>query len=168
MKIMNLINIKTFLFNNLSAKQTIFKNTFWLTISTVTNKLLSLALIIYAARILGAEGYGKFTFAIAFSSLLMIFSDFGLSAIVNREFAREKEIPRQGSGQAKEEFYSIISLKILLVFGTFLLILLASFFIVPAKDTQMIILILALFLLMNSLIGICYSFFHARQSMEYG
>ena len=159
MRINYLNDIKALLFNNLNTRQTIFKNTLWLTISTVTNKLLSLALVIYAARILGAEGYGKFTFALAFVSLLMIFSDFGVSTIVNREFAREKE--------KKEEFYSIISLKVLLAFGTFLLILLTSFFIVSAKDIQMTILILALFLLINSLIGVCYSFFHARQKMEY-
>ncbi len=159
--------IKSTLFDNKTVKQTIFKNTFWLTLSTVINKLLALALIIYAARILGAEGYGKFTFALAFVSLLMIFSDFGLSTIVTREFAHEKEIPRQGSGQVKEEFYSIISLKVLLAFGTFILILLASFLAVPEKNTQMIILILALFFLANSFIAICYSFFHARQKMEY-
>ena len=156
---MKLINIKTFLFDNITTKQTIFKNTFWLAVSTVINKLLALVLLIYAARILGATGYGKFTFALAFVSLLMIFSDFGLSPIVTREFAREKE--------KKEELYSILSLKILLAFGTFILIFLASFFITSAKDTQMIILILAFFLLANSFIGICHSFFHARQKMEY-
>lgn len=159
MKISYFNNIKTLLFNNLSTKQTIFKNTLWLTVSTVINKLLALALLIYAARILGAEGYGKFTFALAFVSLLMIFSDFGLSPIVTREFAREKE--------KKEEFYSIISLKVLLAFATFILILLASFFVGPEKDIQRIILILAFFLLANSFIGICHSFFHARQKMEY-
>ena len=159
MRIKYFNDIKTLLFNNLNTRQTIFKNTFWLGVSTVINKLLALALIIYAARILGAEGYGKFTFALAFVSLLMIFSDFGLSPIITREFAREKE--------KKEEFYSIISLKILLAFATFVLILLSAFFFAPGKDTQMVILILAFFLLINSFISICHSFFHARQKMEY-
>jgi len=159
MKIGYFSDIKTLLFNNVNTKQTIFKNTFWLGISTVFNKLLTLALIIYAARILGAEGYGKFAFALAFVSLLMVFSDFGLSSIVTREFAREKE--------KREELYSIISLKILLAFGTFILILLSSFFVIQEKDIQRIVLILAFFLLINGLIGIFYSFFHARQKMQY-
>lgn len=159
MKINNFNNIKTLLFNNLNTRQTIFKNTLWLAVSTVINKLLALALLIYAARILGATGYGKFTFALAFVSLLMIFSDFGLSPIVTREFAREKE--------KKEELYSIISLKIFLAFGTFVLVLLTSFFLIPEKDIQRIILILAFFLLINGFIAIFYSFFHARQKMEY-
>ena len=159
MALKNFNDIKTLLFNNISTKQTIFKNTLWLAVGTVINKLLALVLLIYAARVLGAAGYGKFTFALAFVSLLMVFSDFGLSPIITREFAREKE--------KKEELYSIISLKILLAFGTFILILLSSFFTIPEKDIQRIILILALFLLINGFIGIFYSFFHARQKMEY-
>lgn len=152
-------NIRSLLFDNLNHRQTIFKNTFWLTVGTLSNKLLMLVLIIYAARILEATEYGKFTFAIAFVSLLMIFSDLGLSMIITREFAREKG--------KREEFYSIISFKILLAFGTFILILLSSFFITPEKDIQKIILILAFFLLTNNFIGAFYSFFHARQKMEY-
>lgn len=152
-------NIKGFLLTNSSTKQTIFKNTFWQTVGTLFNKLLSLFLIIWAARILGAEEYGKFNFAIAFVSLLIVFSDLGLSAIIVREFARKEE--------KKEEFYSIVSLKILLALGTFILILLTSILIAPAKDVQKIVLILSLFLLANNFMGTFYSFFHARQKMEY-
>ena len=123
------------------------------------NKLLALALVIYAARALGAEGYGQFTFAIALVSLFMVFATFGLQPIVTREFAREKE--------KKEEFYSILSLKLVLAFCTFLLIFATSFFVVRAHEMRIVILALALFFLMNGFIGICYSFFHARQKMEY-
>lgn len=155
----NLSNIKNLLFNNLTDRQTIFKNTFWLTISMVVNRLLVLALVVYAARFLGAEGYGEFSFAFAFASLLMIFSGVGLPAIVTREFAGEEK--------SKEEFYSILSLKILLAVLTFILILLALFFTVSDKDTQRTIMALTFFLLINSFIGIFHSFFHARQKMEY-
>ena len=153
------MNIKSLLFDHITVQQTIVKNTFWLSTSTVVNKLLALALVIYAARILGAEGYGQFTFAIAFVSLLMIFADLGLPSIITREFAREKE--------NRNEFYSLISLKILLVSGTFVLIAATSFFMAPAPEMRMIILAVGLFFLMNSFIGISYAFFHARQKMEY-
>jgi O-antigen/teichoic acid export membrane protein len=150
---------KNILFNNVGARQTIFKNAFWLTISTIANKLLSLGLIIYGASILGAEGYGQSTFALAFVSVLMIFADFGLSPIVTRDFAHEK--------QKKEELYSIISLKIVLAVGTFILILVSAFFTAPSTDIMSTIVILALFLLVNSFIALGHSFFHARQKMEY-
>ena len=136
----------------------IFKNTFWLGVGTGINKLLSLALVMYAARVLGAEGYGKFSFALAFASLLMIFSDLGLSHIITREFAREEK---------KEDLYSLVSLKIVLACATFFLLSVVSLFTVEARDVQVIILSLSVFLLANSLLGIFYSFFHARQKMEY-
>jgi len=155
----SLQSIQVFLFHNLNARQIIFKNTFWLSASAGINKLLALALIIYAARILGAEGYGQFTFALAFASLLMIFSDLGLSTIVTREFAREKE--------NKNEFYSLISLKILLALATFIIITVISLFFVGSPEIRSLIVIVGLFLLMNSLTDIAYAFFHARQKMEY-
>lgn len=151
--------LKTFFFSNTNTRQTIFKNTFWLSASTTVNKLLALALVIYAARILGAEGYGQFTFALALVSLLMVVAYFGLPPIVTREFAREEE--------RKEEFYSILSLKLVLALFTFVLILAASFLVSRAQEMQVVILSLALFFLLNGFIGICYAFFHARQKMEY-
>lgn len=159
MKLRNFTDVKTILFNNLTVKQTIFKNTFWLTAGLGINRLLKLILLIYAARILGATEYGKFTFALAFICLFVVFHDLGLSRIITREFAREEE--------KKEEFHSILSLKILLSFGAFILILLSSFFITPDSDIRQVILILALFNLINGFIIIFYAFFQARQRMEY-
>lgn len=159
MNIRNLTDIKNILFNNNTVKQTLFKNTFWLSLSMSVNKLLGLILLIYAARILGATEYGKFNFALAFVSLFVIFHDFGLPTIITREFAREKE--------KKEDIYSILSLKILLGLGAFVLILLSSFFITPDPDIRKLILILVLFSLINGFITIFYAFFQARQKMEY-
>lgn len=152
-------SIKDLLLNNKDDKQTLFKNTFWLGAGMLLNKLLSLILIVYAARFLGAEEYGKFAFALSFIYLFIVFFDFGLSPIITREFARGKE--------KKEDFYCIISLKILLALGTLVLILISSFLTVPEKDIQNMILILSLFLIANSFWGMFNSFFHARQKMEY-
>ena len=87
-------NPRAFFLKNLSTKQTIAKNTFWLAVAEGITRFLKLFLIIYVARILGATEYGKFTFALAFVSLFAIFSDLGLSQITTREFAgimREKK-----------------------------------------------------------------------------
>jgi len=109
------MNIKSFLFDHITVRQTIAKNALWGALGSFVNKALSFVLLVYAARVLGAEGYGQFTFALAFVSLLIVFSHLGLPAIITREFAREKE--------NRNEFYSLISLKILLSFGTFILLL---------------------------------------------
>jgi len=159
MQLFNLTDIKEFLFENKAVKQTIFKNTFWLTIGMGLNRILKLVLFIYAARILGAAEYGKFAFALAFVSLFGIFQDFGISTIVTREFAREEK--------KEEEFNSLVSLEFLLSLGTFILILASSFFVTTDPDIIRTIMILALFGSFNSMVGFFYSFFQALQRMEY-
>jgi len=159
MQIKNFDGIKSIFFDNVSIKQTIFKNSFWLGVASGVIKLLKFILFIYVARILGATEYGKFTFAFSFIGLFIIFADLGLSQIVTREFAREKE--------KEKEFSAILSLKILLSLGTLILILVGSFFTVSDPLIQRIILILAVCLLVGNFSGMIFSFLQARQKMEY-
>ena len=158
MRIRNFIDLKSLLLENKTITQTIFKNTFWQAVGVCIDRLLRLILLIYAARILGATEYGKFTFALAFISLFIVFYDFGLPMIITREFSREKN---------KEDLRSILSLKVLLSLGTFILIFLSSFFITSDPGIQKIILILAFFTLVNGFITVFHSLFQAFQRMEY-
>jgi O-antigen/teichoic acid export membrane protein len=160
MKINYFNDIKTLLFNNLTTRQTIFKNTFWSTIGTSINKLLGLLLLIYVARILGATEYGKFSFALAFISLFVIFYDFGLPTLVIREYAKKEE------EKDREEFYSVLSLKFLLSIVTFVIVLVSSFFITADPQIRNIVLILTVFSIINGFISIFYAVFVARQRME--
>lgn len=152
-------NPSAFLFRNAGTKQTIAKNTFWLAVAEGITRFLKLFLIIYVARILGATEYGKFTFALAFVSLFAIFSDFGLSPIVTREFAREKE--------KEKNFPALISLKLLLGIGTLFLISIGSFFITIEPEIRGIIWILGAYIIMRGFTAIIFAFFRARQRMEY-
>jgi len=152
-----LLRVKKFFFENTRIKQTIIKNTFWLTLAQAISRILKLILIIYVARILGATEYGKFTFALALVSLFVVFSDLGLGAIITREFSREKE----------RDFSAILSLKIILSLATLILIFLGSFFITSNPEIRSIIWILAVFIIVDSFPQIIYAFSRARQRMEY-
>ncbi|MFA6251724.1 MAG: flippase [Candidatus Paceibacterota bacterium] len=83
--------VKRFLFSNINANQIVIKNTLWLLIGEIAMRLLKMALIIYAARKLGADGWGIFSYAISTASLLMIFSDIGISSLITREVAKKNE-----------------------------------------------------------------------------
>jgi len=157
----NLNGIKSIFLDNKTTRQILFKNTFWLTVGTSINKLLSLLLLIYVARILGATEYGKFSFALAFISLFVIFHDFGLPILITREYAKEEE------KKDREEFYSVLSLKILLSIATLVIILVSSFFITADPQIRNIILILTIFSMLNGFNSIFYAVFMARQKMEY-
>jgi len=71
--------IKEFLFENKSMRQMVAKNTAWLAIGEMVSRLIRAGLIIYAARVLGTEGYGVFSYALSLAALFTIFSDIGLS-----------------------------------------------------------------------------------------
>lgn len=159
MKIENISQITKYLFDNHSLKQTIFKNTFWLTIGTGASRVLNFVLMVFVIRILGATEYGKFSFALAFVSLFTVVADLGISTMLVREFAKEKE--------REKEFYSLISLKIILGLGMLILTIIGALFVTADTNIQKMIFILALYALTNSFIDTVYSFFQSRQKMEY-
>ena len=153
------INIRKFFLENIGIRQTILKNTFWLTAAEVVIGFLRLALLIYVARILGATEYGKFTFAFSFVSVIVIFSDLGVIDIITREFSRNKE--------SEKEFPKILTLNIVLSFGALLMMVIGSFLITSDPYIQRLIWILAFFILSSSFFGIFLAFLRGRQKMEY-
>ena len=52
--------------SNLSVKQTIFKNTFWLTMTMALNSIVSVFISIWIARSFGPVEYGKWGFILSF------------------------------------------------------------------------------------------------------
>lgn len=83
--------IRTFLFDHSSAKQIAAKNTVWMFLAEAVSRLAKMALVIFAARMLGTEGWGAFSYALSLGSLLMLFSDAGLTPLIIREAVQEKE-----------------------------------------------------------------------------
>ncbi|MFA6495424.1 MAG: flippase [Candidatus Paceibacterota bacterium] len=115
--------IRKFLFHNTSTKQTIAKNTLWLFVGNIGGKLIKAALIIYAARVLGADGYGVFAYALSLAALFTTFIDFGINAIITRESTRDLSL--------QQKYFStafVIKLVMLLIV-TAIIFFLAPFFI---------------------------------------
>ncbi len=84
-------NLKNLLFINRSVKQTIIKNVFWLSASQIGSRLIRAAIIIYAARILGAAEYGIFSYVLSLAGFFTIFADLGVSPLMTREIASHPE-----------------------------------------------------------------------------
>lgn len=149
----------SFLFHNINPRQTVLKNTLWLFIAEGFSRILTLFLLIYIARVFGAEEYGKFTFALSFVYLLSMFSDLGISSVVTRELTQKKE--------AEKDFSAIVSLKILLLATTGVLTFVGSFFIIASPEIRILIWILAIYNAVNVYFEIFYVFLRARERMEY-
>ena len=83
---------KKFLFTNIHTKQIVAKNTFWLLVGEVLNRLGKMLLVIFAARMLGVTKFGMFSYALAFVSIFASFADSGLNTLVTREFSNNPEL----------------------------------------------------------------------------
>jgi len=83
--------IRSFLFENKTARQTVAKNTFWLAVSQLGSRLIRAAIIIYAARVLGAAEYGLFSYVLGFAGFFTIFSDIGVGHLLTRDTARHPD-----------------------------------------------------------------------------
>lgn len=83
--------LKNFLFKNTTSKQTIAKNTFWLFAGEGLGRLLRFILIIFAARVLTAEGLGIFSYALSIASLFTFFSDWGLNTLMIKSLSQSPD-----------------------------------------------------------------------------
>ena len=101
----------------MSARR-IFSNSVLLLSAEVIERILRLVLVIFAARLLGDEDYGKFTFALAFTSLFLIIADGGLHQLMTREIARnQKEAQKYFANAFFVKFFYAI-LMALLMYGS--------------------------------------------------
>lgn len=83
--------LKAFLFQNTNPKQTIAKNTIWLFIGEIIGRLLKLAIVVFATRKLGVEGWGLFSYSLAFVSFFYMLGDFGINTFLTRELAKDPD-----------------------------------------------------------------------------
>ncbi len=69
----------------------IARNTSYLTIALAFQKVLSFAYFIYISRAIGYEDIGRYIFALSLTTIFGIFIDIGLSSILTREIAKDRE-----------------------------------------------------------------------------
>lgn len=87
--------LRAYLFRNTTVSQTVAKNTFWLFFGQFAGRALRAAIVIYAARVLGAAGWGAFSYALGVAAFLTIFSDIGINALLTKEASRRPELKDQ-------------------------------------------------------------------------
>jgi O-antigen/teichoic acid export membrane protein len=147
------------LLHNRSTGQTIAKNLFWLSVSQVGSRLLRAALIIYAARVLGAGDFGVFSYAMGFAGFFVVFTDLGLNPITIRAVARSKE-------RGISYFSTIFWMKAVLVFATasVLAFIAPQFSKIPAATS--LIPLVALLIVFDAAREFFIAYFRGREHME--
>ena len=69
----------------------IAKNTVFMTVASIGQKIISFGYFTLIARHIGAEGTGKYFFALSFTTVFVVFIDLGLNNVLIRESSRAKE-----------------------------------------------------------------------------
>ena len=153
--------IKSFLFKNTTDKQTVAKNTVWLTISNFGGRLLKAIVVIYAARVLGTTDYGLFSYAMTLAGFFTLFVDPGVNAMVMRE------IPKSNDTDRRHILSTTLVIKIFLVGISGLFI----FFVAPYFSTlpgaKALLPIAACIVVFDSFREFFSSFIRARERMEW-
>lgn len=86
---MNLFGIKGFLFENRGTKQTVIRNGIWRTFALGFGKVVRLFVLLVAARWLGPNEFGVYSYALSIASLLFIVSDWGINILFVRDAQHE-------------------------------------------------------------------------------
>ncbi|MDD5710837.1 MAG: flippase [Candidatus Colwellbacteria bacterium] len=151
--------LRRFLFKNTSTSQTIVKNTFWLSFGEITGRLLRVLIIVFAARILGAAGWGTFSYMTSLAAILTVFSDIGISGVMIREAAKSEE--------AKKTYFATSSvIKLVLIAASLVFILFGTDYITGIPLSRGIIYATGILFVFDSLRRFGTSLFRAEERME--
>ena len=138
----------------------IYLNTLYLGIAEVVSKILQFVVMLYAARLLSKEHFGKFSFALSLSLIAIVLADLGINTLLVREISRNKKI-------AGTYFTNAFSIKIVLSFITYLVIVLTLNILNYPQDTKNIVYIIWLFTILSTFTELFYSIFRAFEMMFY-
>ncbi len=151
--------IKSYFPRGAGLRETALRNTFWLTLGTVVSKIIRAVLIIYAARVLGTEGYGVFSYALSLAAFFTIFSDIGLSPLLTREAVKKP--------QALSTYFSTtLGLKLAILGITLVATIAIAPLFTKLPEAKALIPLVAILLVFDSLRDFGFSIIHARNRMD--
>ena len=138
----------------MGAARRIFKNTIYLGTAEVISKILQFIVLLYAARLLSQEHFGKFSFAISLSLIAIVLADLGINTLLVREISRNRKL-------ASKYFANAIITKIVLSLVTFFCIIIILNLLSYPQDTRNIVYIIWTFTILSTFTELFYYIFRA-------
>ncbi len=153
--------IKSFLLENKTTKQTVAKNTIWLSISNFGGRIIKASIVIYGARVLGTAGYGVFSYATTLAGFFTLFVDPGINAVLVRE----------GAKATPEERHSLFSTTLIMKAVIIAVSVIAVIVIAPLFSTlpgaKALLPFAALIIVFDSIREFLSSLFRAEEKMQW-
>ncbi len=144
----------------MSTARNIVKNSAWLLTATVVMRLLSAFIIVMLARGLGAEGFGQYSFAMAFVAFFAIISNFGFHSLLVRNVAKNKSL-------TNKYINNIITLKLFFGLAALAAIFIVSLFINKSLPVLIAVYILGIEVVVGGFTDIMRALFRAYENMKF-
>lgn len=138
----------------------IAKNTAFMTIASIGQKIISFVYFTIVARSIGAEGTGKYFFALSFTTIFVVFVDLGFTSVLVREAAKIKE-------HTQKYFSSVLSIKILFGVLSYIAAIIVINLMGYSVETKQLVYLSAVTMLFDSLHLTIYGVLRAIGTLKY-
>jgi len=138
----------------------IAKNTTYLTMAYVVQKLLSFIYFIFVARMIGVDNVGKYVFALSFTTIFSVFIDLGLSPVLTRETAKE-------TSRANSQLNNILGIKTILSVLTFIVVIALINILDYPTVTKTLVYLAGAIMVLDSFTLSFYAVFRGFQNLKY-
>lgn len=135
------------------------KNTFFLTISEIFLKAIGFLWVVFLARSLSVELFGRYSFVNSFISIFSFLPDLGVGLIVIREIAKNKEMAGVYLGNA-------LVLNGIFAFCTMCIVFFASFILGYTYEVKVLIIIAAIILFVSTFRSVGIFYFDGMEKMN--
>ncbi len=142
------------------AMATLARNTAFMTVAAVGQKILSFAYFTFLARMLGAELTGKYFLALSFTTVFAVLTDAGLAPALSREVARS-------AAKARSYLATILGLKGFFMIGAYVLVVTSANLLGYQADTKQLIYLSGLTMLFDSIHLSFYATLRGKQILKY-
>lgn len=150
----------SFLFKNTGLRQTVLKNTFWLFSSQLMGHAIRAIIVIYAARMLGAAGFGTASYALSLAGIFMIITDMGMGTVLTKAMVQHPD-------ERERYFATAFFLRCLCASISFFAILAVGPLITRIPEAAALLPLAALTLIFDSMRNLAIAFVHAKEKMEW-
>lgn len=149
--------LKSFLFSNISPRQTVIKNTIWMWISEIFSRGFKVLVYLYVIRMLGPEKFGIWEYLLSFVGVFFILADFGVSNIFIRDYQSDENKEKHLST------YFLIKVSLSVIFA---LIALFGFFGSKKYQSFLVYVLMIIFYALMNVENFFENYFIAVQKVE--
>lgn len=138
----------------------IAKNTSYLTLALVFQKIISFSYFTLLARFVGPEGLGKYYLAISLTTIFAIFIDLGLGNVLTREVAKEAKPAEKWLG-------NVLALKIPLTIITLIVLIFVVYILGYDSLTKTLIFISSISMVLDSFTNTFFATSRGKHNLKF-